>query len=123
MITYFSWWYYDEPAYLWRCLTIVVKKVYASFSVGILLRTLFDPWKRDVYGAENPSLDMRFKIFLDNLISRFVGFTVRVFTIIIGLILTFMVLILLLGLFAVWLLMPVLIVGLLINGIRLVLNG
>lgn len=52
-----------------------------NFSVGILLRTLFSPWKQlNGAGGANQSLGDRFRQSIDRLVSRFVGFMVRLFT-------------------------------------------
>jgi hypothetical protein len=123
MFTYFSWWYYEEPVYLWRSIKITTQKVFSSFSVGVLISTLFDPWKKDNQYLENPSLNERFKLILDNLISRFVGFIVRFFTIITGLVFTAVTLIVLTAGFLAWLIMPFIIAYLLVNGLRTIANG
>ena len=41
------------------------------FSITLLLKTLFDPWKRDVSYAENISLNEQFRLLAENLVSRF----------------------------------------------------
>jgi len=123
MFTYFSWWYSEEPVYLARAAQVITKKVYLNFSVPILLRTLFDPWKRDVSYVENPSLDMAVKIWAMNLFSRAIGFIVRTITILIGLILSGIVFVLLIIGIIIWYLMPIIIFLLLVNGLRLLGNG
>jgi len=123
MITYLSWWYIEEPTLLWRAIIIITKKVFASFSVVLLLRTLFDPWKKDILSAENVSLDVRFKIWVNNLISRFIGFIVRLGTILVGLILTVLTFIILIIGFFLWLVMPMVIIIFFFNGIRMIFNG
>lgn len=48
------------------------------FSLGILLKTLFQPWKQIVTVTGNgTSLGAKKDAFIDNLVSRFVGFLVR----------------------------------------------
>lgn len=123
MITYLNWWYAEEPAYIWRSIKIITKKIYLNFSVSILLRTLFDPWKRDARYIENASLDVRFNLLVGNLVSRLVGFVVRFFTILIGLFLTIMAFILMVAFFIGWLALPILIIFLLFNGFRTILNN
>lgn len=123
MLTYFSWWYFDEPLYLWRAIIIVTKKVYYDFSIVMLLSTLFDPWKKDVVYVENASLDVRFKVMMDNLFARAIGFVMRFFTIIIGLIITAFTFIFLMIFFIAWLTLPAIIVALFILGFKAAQNG
>ena len=120
---YLTWWYFDEPLYLWRSIIIITKKIYFGFSIGMLVSTLFDPWKKDVIYAENVSLDVKFRIMIDNLVSRFIGFIMRFFTVLIGLTFTGLSFVFLLVLFLTWLLMPAIIIGLFILGLKAVNNG
>jgi len=123
MFTYFSWWYSEEPVYLARAAQVITKKVYLNFSVPILLRTLFDPWKRDVISVENPSLDAAVRIWAMNLFSRVIGFIVRTITIFTGLLISGIVFIsLIIGIIC-WYFLPIIILLLLVNGLRLLGNG
>jgi hypothetical protein len=122
MLTYFSWWYYNEPIYLWHSVVVTTKKVFYSFSIPLLLRTLFAPWKKDVMYLENASLSDSFQIFIANMVSRLVGAIVRFFTIIAGLVTTLLTFILGLIFVFCWLLIPVIIIYLFISGVKN-LNG
>lgn len=52
-----------------------------DFSILILLKTLFAPWKQmDAYGSVNGALGDKFRHQVDKFISRFVGFGVRSLT-------------------------------------------
>lgn len=73
---FISWWYGAG----WKLVaTRVAKrldKTLASFSVPSLARTLFAPWKR-VVSAPGAGIAAHFRAFIDNTVSRFVGFGVR----------------------------------------------
>ncbi len=95
-------WYYK--AVILNAITIcqsLLTIIANEFSLPILFKTLFAPWRKDT-APFSGSLDQIFKIALDNLISRFIGFFVRFFTIIIGL--TFLLVLLVLSFCAVTLL-------------------
>ena len=61
-----------------------VTKLFNYFSIDLLLKTLFLPWKRDEVDMTNMSLDDRLRVMLMNLISRLVGAVVRTGTIFVG---------------------------------------
>jgi hypothetical protein len=104
-VEFLTWWYGAG----WRQLISRILKriewIIEIFSIPILLRTLFEPWRRIIsYGDDSFIAGLR--AMLDNTISRFVGLGVRLivlFTAFIGMMLT------LLGgiiLVVVWPLMP-----------------
>lgn len=107
----------------WDAILIMTSKIYSYFSVSILLRTLFDPWKRDNFTIENASLQDRAKVALDNLISRLVGFIIRLFTMIFGLLVDFSFFLIMIIILIVWFMLPIVIIALIVNGVRMVLNG
>ena len=76
IVAFLQWWY--GPG--WRDassrLTSRLRMTYLSFSVPILLRTMFAPWRR-IITPPGSSLDQRLKAIADNMVSRAVGFTVR----------------------------------------------
>lgn len=123
MFTYLSWWYGQEPVILWQATEVITKKIYSSFSVSLLFRTLFDPWKRDIVGTNNPSLREALQILMSNMISRLVGFIIRLFTIFTGLLITMICFLAVLTVLVIWLLVPILTIGLLIHGVSLLANG
>lgn len=72
------WWY--GPGWVQRLgnLKLHLSNWMKYFSLGILLRTLFQPWKQIVSVAGNgTSLEAKKNALLDNMVSRFVGFLVR----------------------------------------------
>lgn len=76
-----------------------------NFSVGILLRTLFAPWKQIDAGTSAPGQTAMQK-FLDRLISRLVGFVVRCLTLLVAFIGLVLVLIFQIALIVLWPLFP-----------------
>lgn len=81
---FFEWWFIDAPRAIWRGTVVMLEKVLAFFSIETLISTLFLPWKRDAQPTENLSLDAAFRALIGNLISRGIGFLVRIFTIVAG---------------------------------------
>jgi hypothetical protein len=72
-----KWWYGPGWALSFKNIKIHTSGVSSMFSIPQLLRTLFEPWKRII---TNPgkSLQEHFAAYVDNLVSRFIGFSVRI---------------------------------------------
>lgn len=86
-LSMFGWWY--STGWWWVISNAKTRliNVQRMFSVSILLRTLFAPWKQIVgMPNRNQSLDAKFRMKLDNLISRLVGFVVRTLTLLAALV-------------------------------------
>ena len=84
-MAFFRWWYTAG----WLRLLVEIKRrlirLSQTFSVSVLLRTLFKPWKQIVALRDpNATIGMRMRGLLDNLISRFVGLGVRLLTLVAG---------------------------------------
>ncbi|MBR3229033.1 hypothetical protein IKF67_02260 [Candidatus Saccharibacteria bacterium] len=85
----FLWWYSQG----WGVFVGKIKDFFISiadfFSMDSLVRTLFKPYRQ--ISAEtanvNSSLDLKFHMFLDRLISRIVGFFSRLILLLVGVIL------------------------------------
>ena len=91
------------------------------FSIPMLLRTLFAPWKRDI--TKRPrGLDLKklFECLIFNLISRGIGFLVRFITICLGILFFFSVIILGAVFFIIWLFLPLIMLGLFILALLLI---
>lgn len=73
----FIWWYRAGWRQLLQRSQRFMRSVVDTFSVPILLRTLFSPW-RQIISYRDHSFGSGARAALDNLISRLVGFTVRV---------------------------------------------
>ncbi len=83
-----QWWYFQGWSRFANSLIAKIKGTFEFFSVGLLLRTLFTPYKQlsaeDHSGKTDPA-SIAGAAF-DNLLSRFIGFFVRVGIIIISII-------------------------------------
>jgi hypothetical protein len=80
-LEFFMWWYGSGWAQAAGGALNLVKKVERSFSIAVLLRTLFAPWKMIITPAGR-SMEDKLRAMLDNLVSRTVGFFVRIFSLI-----------------------------------------
>jgi hypothetical protein len=72
----FRWWYGPGWAQAAKNIRRWTSGVERSFSVIILLQTLFAPWRR-IISVSGRGLDAKIQAMLDNLVSRIVGFFVR----------------------------------------------
>ena len=82
----YTWWYLKG----WNVFIDKIKNFFSSiidfFSMNSLIRTLFKPFRQisaDTARSDS-SLDLKFHMFLDRLVSRAVGFISRLFLLLIG---------------------------------------
>ncbi|HMI09117.1 MAG TPA: hypothetical protein VK497_01825 [Candidatus Saccharimonadales bacterium] len=79
-----SWWY--GPG--WRERISIMREHVDStmdfFSIGLLLKTLFSPFRQISAGKVNGPLAVQMRAFFDGLISRMIGGMIRSFMVIIG---------------------------------------
>ena len=84
----FLWWYSSG----WKVFVDKLKAALSSitdfFSMGSLVRTLFKPYRQisAETARDGASLDIKFHMFLDRLISRIVGFFSRLTLLLVGII-------------------------------------
>jgi hypothetical protein len=110
------WWYGTGWLEATHRITSLPLGVERHFSVSVLARTLFSPWRR-IVSMGGRGLDAKVRDGLDNFVSRCVGFVVRFFvllTAMLGMLGAF-----LLGLAATvaWPLLPIAIVYCVVRGI------
>jgi hypothetical protein len=121
LILVFWKWYYGEAVKnvltAWKNFIIFVL---SYFSIPLLFKTLLAPWRRDI--TKRPR-GLDFKKFFEwitfNLISRGTGFIVRFFTIIAGIISLIVATVAGAIFFVLWLVLPLILLGLLIFSIIL----
>jgi len=111
-----GWWYSQGWMQAAKNAEARLVKVSHLFSVPILIRTLFAPWRR-IITYPGAGIEAQMRALGDNLVSRFVGFTVRCFVLLsAGLLLMVMSLLTFVELI-VWPLVPVAAVAALVAGI------
>lgn len=93
VVALFSWWYTTAWAALGRKVEHRLSRVLNFFSVGMLLQTLFAPFRQIAAGKTQGNIDAQFRAMLDRLFSRFVGAAVRSIFIILGIFTTFFVMV------------------------------
>lgn len=86
LVGIFQWWY--GPGWLRhvRRSYVGVLRVADTFSVGLLAKTLFNPFKQISAADVSGGFPVKFQAFLDRLFSRVVGMVIRTFTILLGLV-------------------------------------
>ena len=86
LVELINWWYGRGFKSFARSLVDKLRNTADFFSIGSLFRTLFLPFRQISAGSVEGSLETRLQAFFDRLVSRAVGFTLRFFLIILGLI-------------------------------------
>lgn len=122
LIDLFTWWYTSGLLGFFGTLKNLLRSTLRTFSFGSLLKNLFAPYRQIAAGEQGRDLRSRFSVFIDKTFSRLIGFVVRIFLIIFGLIILILELPLLLFLALLWPLvplMPVVCLILTINGVTL----
>ena len=104
-----GWWYGQGWAWVLRGVSTRLRAISQTFSVGILLPTLFAPWKQ----IQSPkSFRNFFQSTLDNFVSRWIGATVRLGMLLAAGVSTLALMIGGLAAVLLWPLLPLLIIGL-----------
>lgn len=87
LFSYLSWHYSAGMSEAWERARLAMRAVYNYFSIGDLFGSLFSPFHRDV---QSKGLGFDPKVFLysiaENLVSRIIGFLIRIVIIFMGLI-------------------------------------
>jgi hypothetical protein len=109
---YIRWHYSRAIADYWRLTATLLWFFFYFFSIGLLLRTLFAPWRRlDEDGG------IWFERVIVNTLMRGVGAIMRTIVILFGLIVLIGTGFLSLLFFIIWLLLPLFVLALLVQGI------
>lgn len=119
MLSLFQWWYGHGWLSAIRHSENRIKNTYRLFSIPILLRTLFSPWRR-IMTVPGASIGDHIRAVADNTVSRIVGFIVRLIVLLTAAVLLVLASIVSLLELLSWPLLPIAVVALpLIAGIAL----
>ncbi|MCL1840055.1 hypothetical protein FWF89_03660 [Candidatus Saccharibacteria bacterium] len=94
VLSLIGWWYGVGFATRLRGLGRALARTADNFSIGLMLRTLFNPFRQIDAGATGKGIAEALSAFVSRLISRLVGFVMRLGMIIVG---TVVLLVLLVG--------------------------
>ena len=118
ILDYFLWWYTEGIVrFLKYCRAYIVLLV-DTFSVRILITTLFQPWRRDITPTKGLPLDKRFGILTFNLIARFFGAIIKTITFCVFLICFAFLLVTEFVLFILWFFYPIIVFAIFIYFLR-----
>jgi hypothetical protein len=84
-VSFLQWWYSRGWGIYFRGFIARLHSIADFFSIGLLLKTLFSPF-RQISAGESSENGKFMVVFLDKLVSRFIGFFIRFFIIIFGII-------------------------------------
>lgn len=118
---YLSWHFFEMPKIILGAWKNYLKFGNYFFSITLLLKSLFSPWKRITWSyGKGFSPTRYFQVWFSNLFSRTVGLVLRSVLIVIGL--AFEIIILILGgiFYIFWIFLPAIIISFLVFGIRLI---
>lgn len=101
-LAFFSWWYTAGWAQLGQRAVGGVMGTLEFFSVGMLLRSLFAPFRQISVGRVRGSLDTQVRAWADRQISRGIGAMVRLAVIVFGLLATLLMAIVAVALLVLW---------------------
>jgi len=117
---YLSWQFLEVPANILRAWRNFLKFNLNYFSIPLLFKSFFSPWRRYSvpYGR---GFDIRrfFETLISNLIFRFLGVVMRSFLIIIGLLVEVFIIFGGLTIFFGWLILPILLIFGIYHGSRI----
>ena len=83
---FIEWVYIDAPRIFIETFRQFIISLNRYFSINLLITTLFDPWRHDATDISRLPIRYWAQAIISNGVSRLIGFTVRFFVILIGVI-------------------------------------
>ena len=120
LFQYLIWHYFDVPRGLLRVWRNFLKFNLNYFSIPLLFKSFFSPWRRySVPYGRGFDIGRYFTTLFSNLIFRFLGMIMRSFLIIIGLLVEVFIIFGGLTIFFGWLILPILLIFGIYHGSRI----
>jgi len=84
IMTFFLWYLKEAPLVIYKIFQHKITSTFHYFSIDILAKTLFAPWKKDVVPFQRGGIEAMLRIVLANLMTRVFGFILRTIIIFTG---------------------------------------
>jgi hypothetical protein len=118
LLLFFRWWYSAGWLNAFDRIVARIKNIYNDFSLPILLRTIFEPWKQITsYAPRESSFDLKLRVWFDNIFARIIGFVIRITVILFSVVIMIFVAIFGLVIALIWPIVPLLFPLLIIFGV------
>jgi sensor histidine kinase YesM len=111
---WFSYWYKEGLRDCWLWFRFLITSEINFFSIPLLFKTLFAPWKKDQIVAQGLSLQETIQVLALNFVSRLVGFMIRIVVLFLSLVALLLLLLIAAFILTLWLILPFLVIGLII---------
>lgn len=112
LIDWFFWQFFETPRFLFKVWNNYFMFAANFFSVLLLLKTFFSPWRRYIWQYPKEfSFGEFFYTFLSNIVSRVMGALMRIVLIIVGVCLQIFVVIVGAIVLIIWILIPFIIIA------------
>ena len=105
-VSLFRWWYSDGLRQRAQMMSSRLDGIIDYFSIDLLAKTLFQPFRQDATGSVDGTLDMKLHAFADNMISRILGALIRTVILVFGMIAIAVYSIIVLVSLIVWVVLP-----------------
>ncbi len=106
-ISFFKWWYGDGWRQRARLMATRLDGVIDYFSIDLLAKTLFQPFRQDSTGRVDGPLTVKLRALADNLISRVLGAIIRLVILLFGIVAIIISAVLAIGGLIAWAALPV----------------
>lgn len=86
LVLFIGWWYSTGWKNAFTNINKNTRRVMQELSLGIIVRTLFEPWKQiTMYAGPGAPIDVKLHVLFDNVFARVFGFVIRIGLIFVGL--------------------------------------